>query len=144
MSRFLLLFFALSAVLLGILVFQSGRTKATFFADPRPAAVPKAGGVSAPNDRVRLTVTPQPVRAMKLLHFQVDLQNDGEPQSVIVDLSMPNMVMGVNRVPMKKSSAGVYEGVGIIPTCPSGRKLWQANVIVDDQIAGHFFFDVQY
>jgi hypothetical protein len=59
-------------------------------------------------------------------------------------LSMPNMVMGVNRVPMKKSSAGVYEGVGIIPTCPSGRKLWQASVIVDDQIAGHFFFDVQY
>lgn len=99
---------------------------------------------SMPNDRVRFTVTPQPVRAMEPLHFQVDLRDYGEPQSVVVDLSMPNMYMGMNQVVMKKSSLGVYEGVGIIPICPSGLKLWQASVIIDNQMAGDFFFDVQY
>ena len=144
MLRFSLIFFALATVLLSILVLRSGSIMASFFSDPRPASSPEENGASMSNDRVRFAVTPQPVRAMKPLLFQVILQNDGEPQSVMVDLSMPNMYMGTNQVTLIKSSPGVYEGVGIIPTCPSGRKLWQANVIIDNQVAGNFFFDVQY
>lgn len=97
-----------------------------------------------PNDRVGLTVTPQPIRAMKPLHFQVIVKGDGEPQSVKVDLSMPDMYMGLNQVTMKESRPRVYEGVGIIPICPTGLTLWQASVIIDNQVAGDFFFDVQY
>ncbi len=97
-----------------------------------------------PNDRVGLTITPQPVRAMKPLHFQVIVKGDGDPQSVMVDLSMPEMYMGMNQVTMKKSSPSVYKGVGIIPICPTGLTLWQASVIIDNQVAGDFFFDVQY
>jgi hypothetical protein len=81
---------------------------------------------------------------MKALHFQVDLQDGGKPQSVVVDLSMPDMYMGLNQVVMKESRPGVYEGVGIIPICPTGLTLWQASVIIDNQVAGDFFFDVQY
>jgi hypothetical protein len=144
MSRFLLIFFALATVLLGTLTFRSGRIPVPFSPDPRPALSAQGNGVSIPNDRVRFTVTPQPVRAMKPLLFHVNLQNYGEPQSVMVDLSMPKMYMGMNQVTMKKSSPGVYEGVGIIPICPTGLKLWQASVIIDNQVAGSFFFDVLY
>lgn len=144
MRRFLLIFFALATALLAILVFQSGSIRSSFFARPRPALSPEENGVFMPNDRVGLTVTPHPIRAMKPLHFQVDLKDDGEPQSVIVDLAMPDMYMGLNQVTMKKSSPGVYEGVGIIPICPTGLTLWKASVIIDNQVAGDFFFDVQY
>jgi hypothetical protein len=144
MSRFLLIFFALATVLLGTLVLLSGRLPVRFLSDSRPALSVKENVVPIPNDRVRFSVTPQPVRAMKPLLFHVNLQNYGEPQSVMVDLSMPNMYMGMNRVTMKKSSPGVYEGMGIIPICPTGLKLWQASVIIDNQVAGNFFFDVRY
>jgi hypothetical protein len=144
MSQFQLIFFALATVLLGTLVLLSGRMPVPFFSDSRPALSVKENVVPIPNDRVRFSVTPQPVRAMKPLLFHVNLQNYGEPQSVMVDLSMPKMYMGMNQVTMKKSSPGVYEGVGIIPICPTGLKLWQASVIIDNQVAGSFFFDVLY
>jgi hypothetical protein len=144
MSQFQLIFFALATVLLGTLVLLSGRMPVPFFSDSRQALSVEENAVSIPNDRVRLTVTPQPVRAMKPLLFHVNLQNYGEPQSVMVDLSMPNMYMGINQVTLKKSSPGVYEGMGIIPICPTGLKQWQASVIIDNQVAGNFFFDVRY
>jgi hypothetical protein len=144
MLRFLLIFFALATALLGVLVFQSGKIRASFFPEPRSAVSSQDNGVFIPNDRVGLSVNPQPIRAMKALHFQVDLQDGGKPQSVVVDLSMPDMYMGLNQVVMKESRPGVYEGVGIIPICPTGLTLWQASVIIDNQVAGDFFFDVQY
>ncbi len=144
MSQFLLIFFALATVLLFALVLQFGRITAPFVADPhpRPAVSSEDTVVPVPNDRVRFTITPQPVRAMALLLFRVDLKDYEDPQAVIVDLSMPNMIMGINQVTMKKSSPGVYEGQAIIPTCTTGRTLWQARIIVDNQVAGDFFFDV--
>ncbi len=142
MSQFLLIFFALATVLLCALVLQSGRLTAPFVADPAPVVSPEDDVVPMPNDRVRFTITPQPVRVMELLSFRVELQDFGEPQVVIVDLSMPNMIMGFNQVTMKKSNPGVYEGQTIIPTCTTGRTLWQARVIVDNQVAGNFFFNV--
>lgn len=144
MLRFLLIFFTLATALLGILVFQSGSIRSSFFTGPRPVLSPEENGAFMPNDRVGLTVTPHPIRAMKPLHFQVIVKDDEEPQSVMVDLAMPDMYMGLNQVAMKKSSPGVYKGVGIIPICPTGLTLWQASVIIDNQVAGDFFFDVQY
>ncbi len=144
MLRFLLIFFTLAAALLGILVFQSGRIKVSIFSGPRPALSPEENGAFIPNDRVRFSITPQPVRAMKPLHFQVVVKDAKEPQSVSVDLSMPDMYMGMNQVAMKKSSPGMYKGVGIIPICPTGLTIWQASIIIDNQVAGDFFFDVQY
>jgi cytochrome c-type biogenesis protein CcmE len=144
MLRFLLIFFAIATALLGILVFQSGNIRTSFFSKPRQAVSPEQNGAFKPNERVGLTVTPSPIRAMKALHFQVDLQDQGQPRSVMVDLSMPDMYMGMNQVSMKRSEPGVYKGVGIIPICPTGLTLWQASVIIDNQVAGDFFFDVQY
>lgn len=142
MSQFMLIFVAFATVLLCALVLRSGIISAPFGVDSAPVASSEEHGVPVPNDRVRFTVTPQPVRAMELLSFRVDLKEYSDQQSVIVDLSMPNMIMGINQVTMKKSSPGVYEGQAIIPTCTTGRTLWQARVIVDNQVAGNFFFDV--
>jgi hypothetical protein len=144
MLRFMLIFFALATVLLGILVFQSGKIRASFLPKTRQTVSPEQNGAFTPNGRVGLTVTPKPIRVMKPLHFQVDLQDHGQAQSVMVDLSMPDMYMGINQVAMKKSGPGVYKGMGIIPTCPTGLTLWQASVIIDNQVAGDFFFDVEY
>ena len=143
MSRFLLIFFMVVAVIFSALALLPGRITAPVVADPRPAVSPE-NVASSPNERVRFAISPQPVRAMKLLLFRVTLYDYGEPQSVIVDLSMPNMIMGINQVTMKKSASGVYEGKGIIPVCPTGLKLWQARVIIDNQVTGQFFFDVHY
>ena len=143
MSRFLLIFFMVVAVIFSALALLPGRITAPVVADPRPAVSPE-NVASSPNERVRFAISPQPVRAMKLLLFRVTLHDYGEPQSVIVDLSMPNMIMGINQVTMKKSTSGVYEGKGIIPICPTGLKLWQARVIIDNQVTGQFFFDVHY
>jgi hypothetical protein len=140
----MLIFFALATVLLGVLVFQSGKIRASFLPKPRQTVSPEQNGVFVPNDRVGLAVTPRPIRAMKPLHFQVDLQDHGKPCSVMVDLSMPDMYMGINQVSMKESRPGVFKGVGIIPICPTGLTLWQASVIIDNQVVGDFFFDVQY
>ena len=144
MSRFLLIFFVVAAVLFSAMALLSGRITAPVVADLRPAVSPEGNLISSLNERVRFAITPQPVRAMKLLLFKVTLQDYGEPQSIIVDLSMPNMIMGINQVTMKKSSSGVYEGQGIIPICPTGKKLWQARIIIDNQVEGKFFFDVHY
>jgi hypothetical protein len=146
MLRFLLIFFGLATLLLSILMLRSGKMMASFFNDPQPvpASTMEKMEAAPPNDRVRFSITPQPVQAMKPLLFQVILQNDEAPQSIMVDLSMPKMFMGLNQVTLKKSTPGIYEGVGILPTCPSGRKLWQASVIIDQQAAGNFFFNVQY
>jgi hypothetical protein len=144
MFRFLLIFFALAGMLFAVLVVQCERRKDLFATNSRPALSPEQNGVFTPNDRVGLTITPQPLRAMQPLYFQVNLRDDGEPGSVMIDLSMPDMYMGLNQITMKKSIPGVYKGTGIIPICPTGLKLWQASVIIDNQVAGNFFFDVQY
>ena len=144
MLRFLLIFFALATVLLSLLVVRSGRITASFLTDNSSTSPLEEKVTVIPDGRVQFTVTPQPVQAMKPLLFQVTVHNDREPQSVLVDLSMPDMYMGINQVTMRKSSPGVYEGVGIIPICPSGLKLWQASVIIDHQVTGNYYFDVQY
>jgi hypothetical protein len=43
---------------------------------------------------------------------------------------MPGMFMGKNRPALKQVSDGRFEGKGVITTCPSGKKTWQAEVIV--------------
>jgi hypothetical protein len=144
MLRFLLIFFTFTAVLLGALVFRYERKEDSFVTDPQPVLSLDENVASMQNETVRFIVAPQPVRAMKPLFFHVILHNGGDPQSVMVDLSMPNMYMGMNQVTMKASNPGVYEGMGIIPVCPTGLTLWQASVIIDNQVAGNFFFDVQY
>ncbi len=95
---------------------------------------------------VTLSIKPQPVKAMEDLNFQVTLKGaSATPESLpYIDLGMPGMNMGPNRVMLKPSSKDSYEGSGLIVRCPSGRTIWQATVTVPGQGAVRFVFDVVY
>ena len=95
---------------------------------------------------VTLTVTPRPVKAMQDLLFQVSMA--GKPttsaQLPYIDLGMPGMNMGPNRVQLKSVGNGTYEGQGVIVKCPSGRRVWQARLTIPDVGQADFIFDVIY
>lgn len=95
---------------------------------------------------ITFDVTPKPIKAMKDLLFRVSLSGN-VPVNVkapYIDLGMPGMNMGPNRVVLKLSEPGVYEGKGIIVRCPSGRRIWQATVTVPNIGQAEFIFDVIY
>ena len=95
---------------------------------------------------VTLTVTPQPVKAMQDLLFQVAITGKLPPSSKLpyIDLGMPGMNMGPNRVQLKSTGNATYEGSGVIVRCPSGRRTWQATVTIPDVGQTDFIFDVVY
>jgi hypothetical protein len=95
---------------------------------------------------VTLTVTPRPVKAMRDLLFQVSLSNEPAPDAKppYIDLGMPGMDMGPNRVQLKSTGNATYEGQGVIVRCPSGRRTWQATVTIPDAGQTDFIFDVIY
>jgi hypothetical protein len=100
---------------------------------------------------VTLDIFPKPVRAMKKLTFKLTLAGRDLPDNPHIDLGMPGMVMGPNRVLMKRvgnntSRVGdnTYEGQGVIVRCPSGRRTWIAAVTLPEAGVVDFIFDVIY
>ena len=96
--------------------------------------------------KVTLAVTPRPVKAMHDLLFQVTFSGKLPPnaQPPYIDLGMPGMNMGPNRVQLKPADNATYEGQGVIVKCPSGRRTWQATVTIPDVGQTDFIFDVVY
>jgi hypothetical protein len=95
---------------------------------------------------VTLAVTPRPVKAMQDLLFQVTLTGKLPSNTKLpyIDLGMPGMNMGPNRVQLKSAGIAAYEGQGVIVRCPSGRRTWQATVTIPDVGQTEFVFDVIY
>jgi hypothetical protein len=95
---------------------------------------------------ITLAVTPRPVKAMQDLLFQVSFRGDPLPNAKLpyIDLGMPGMQMGPNRVQLKSAGNNTYEGRGVIVKCPSGRRTWRATVTVPDLGQIDFIFDVIY
>ncbi|MBW2441903.1 MAG: hypothetical protein JRH12_15600 [Deltaproteobacteria bacterium] len=95
---------------------------------------------------ITLAVTPRPVKAMQDLLFQVTFTGKLPPnaQPPYIDLGMPNMNMGPNRVQLKSAGKATYEGRGVIVRCPSGRRTWQATITIPDVGQTDFIFDVVY
>ena len=94
--------------------------------------------------KIFLDIEPKPVTVMTELNFEVRLENFDNPQSVALELSMPGMSMGLNRINLIKDSGAGYRGTGIIPRCASGKKLWKATILIDGQTGGEFLFHVHY
>jgi hypothetical protein len=93
---------------------------------------------------VVLDITPRPVKAMKELTFQVRISG-GEPDTTPrIDLGMPGMKMGPNRVEMEKTGGGLYQGKAVIVRCPSGKTVWEALVTIPGTGEASFIFDVIY
>ena len=93
---------------------------------------------------VTLDILPRPVKAMKDLTFQVTVSGVKPVKAAYIDLGMPGMNMGPNRVELIPVKANVYEGQGIIVRCPSGRRTWKATVTLPEVGQAEFVFDVIY
>ncbi len=100
----------------------------------------------AGNAEVILEVTPRPVRAMKELSFTIVVRRSRAalPGVLTLDLAMPGMYMGNNRVLLRRTAEGTYEGKGVIPRCPSGGRLWKAAVDIPKEGGAAFTFNVSY
>ena len=93
---------------------------------------------------ISLEITPRPVKAMQDLIFKVSIQGATPAQPPHIDLGMPAMKMGPNRVVLKPTGNGTYEGKGVIVRCKSGKRTWFANVVVPGAGEVKFIFDVIY
>jgi len=101
--------------------------------------VKESGGV-----RVVFDATPRPVRSMSELTFTVTVDGmKNPPDTLVLDLSMPGMMMGKNRVKLVKVAEGRYEGKGVIVKCPSGRTLWRATVLSGGEAIADFTFNAR-
>lgn len=91
-----------------------------------------------------LDISPKPVKAMTDLNFTVTMTGKQSISDPFIDLGMPGMKMGPNRVLLKSIGNGVYSGTGIIVRCPSGKRIWKATVTVPDMGSVEYIFDVIY
>ena len=91
-----------------------------------------------------LDIEPKPVKAMQDLTFTVTFTNEKPVAAPYIDLGMPGMNMGRNRVILKPAGELIYRGEGVIVRCPSGRRTWKAKVTVPDAGSVEFVFDVIY
>ena len=94
--------------------------------------------------KVSLDIEPKPVKAMHDLTFTVTFAGENPVAAPYIDLGMPGMNMGRNRVILKPAGELVYRGEGVIIRCPSGRRTWKAKVTVPDVGSVEFVFDVIY
>lgn len=94
--------------------------------------------------QVRLDIGPRPVRAMVENHFEIMLENLRPAGTPHIDLNMPDMDMGYNRVFLESAGENRYAGTGIFPICPSGVPTWSAEVVVPGAGTAEFIFDVRY
>lgn len=93
---------------------------------------------------VTLDMSPKPVTALTDLNFRVTVSGPASAKATHIDLGMPAMKMGPNRVELKSVTSGEYEGRGVIVKCASGRRTWYAIVPVPDFGEAIFVFDVIY
>lgn len=94
--------------------------------------------------QIFLDIQPKPVKAMTDLRFRVKVAGRSPSAPPTVDLGMPGMKMGPNRVELTPLKPGEFEGTGVIVRCPSGKRVWKASVTVPDLGTVEFVFDVIY
>jgi hypothetical protein len=93
---------------------------------------------------VTLDILPKPVKAMRDLKFQVTVSGAKPVRASHIDLGMPGMNMGPNRVELRPVKGHVFEGQGIIVRCASGSRTWKATVTLPQTGEVEFVFDVIY
>ena len=134
-------------VVAAVLFFHAAAVSTSVFASESQINCDAHHGVclqSLGNLTVSLEISPQPVQAMQDLVFKVSISGNPPSKPPYIDLGMPGMKMGPNRVMLKRTGQGFYEGKGVIVRCPSGRKTWFANVTIPGSGEVKFIFDVIY
>jgi len=112
---------------------------------PRPAPAPcdAARGAcrqAAAGGEVSLEILPRPVRAFSDLEFVVHAPAGATPGPI--DLAMPGMTMGENRVGLARGADGAWRGKGVVVRCPSGGRRWTATVALGGGAQVLFPFEV--
>lgn len=97
-----------------------------------------------PQTTVTLDIQPKPVKTMRTLTFVLNISGTLPASLPYIDLRMPGMDMGPNRVRMKGAGKGQYQGQGIVVRCPSGKRVWCAEVTLPGVGVAEFVFDVIY
>ncbi|MCF8069271.1 MAG: hypothetical protein K9L30_11860 [Desulfobacterales bacterium] len=98
----------------------------------------------AENLSVTLDIKPKPVKAMTDLIFTVTLTEEYKGEVPYIDLGMPGMNMGQNQIQLNRLSGRKFEGKGVIVRCPSGKRIWKADVVIPEKGKVTFIFDVIY
>ncbi len=102
------------------------------------------GGTDAAIAIQDLTIAYGSFVVMHDLTFTVTFSGVTPVSDPVIDLGMPGMSMGPNRVVLKRAGENTYQGAGVIVRCPSGRRTWKATVTVPDKRSAEFVFDVVY
>ena len=134
-------------IMIGILIFGAGVALNPAMAADTTINCDAHKGVCSQSSgdlTISLEITPRPVKAMHDLVFKVSITGASPAEPPHIDLGMPAMKMGPNRVALKSTGPGTYEGTGVIVRCKSGKRTWFANVIVPDAGEVKFIFDVIY
>jgi hypothetical protein len=97
-----------------------------------------------PESKITLDITPKPVKAMKDLIFRLEVSGKQPDALPYINLGMPGMKMGPNRVILETEKEGVYKGRGVIVRCPSGKRTWKADLTLPGLGTVQFVFDVIY
>lgn len=95
--------------------------------------------LAGPEMDLSFEISPRPVRTMKKLSFNVALRDKTGPVTdaeVAVSMLMPDMTMAENRIKLLHRQYGIYGGDGVIVRCPSGHKVWKAEVVIRRQAGG--------
>jgi len=87
-----------------------------------------------------LEITPKTIPLMEELRFSIK-SNNQNLKNLKLNIYATNMFMGEFNLPIKNLGNGNYEAVGILPTCPTGDMLWNAEIRVEqiDKIIGARF-----
>jgi len=81
---------------------------------------------------------------MKELTFIIKVQPyTSLPDTLMLDLDMPDMHMGKNQITLTKQSGDTFQGKGIIVKCRSGHTLWQATLLSSQLKNPSFTFNVR-
>ena len=96
------------------------------------------------NRKISLDITPKPVKAMTDLAFYVKISGKKLDYPPFIDLGMPGMKMGPNRVRLEPVGQNTFTGKGVIVKCPSGRTIWRATVTLPEEGGVDFIFNVIY
>lgn len=73
----------------------------------------------------------RPIRP--LTPIPVELQTADEISSVVLDLEMIDMDMGVNRFRLSQKAGGTWKGNIMIPVCATGSRDWVANMLIQSE-----------
>ena len=90
------------------------------------------GSLAAARMTATLDITPKPVRPMVPLAFSLGLAKGGNPVTdaeVTLLLTMPEMLVADNQIPLLHEGGGRYGGTAVIARRDGGKN-WQAEVRV--------------